>query len=287
VLVALFALLSAALFAGNAVTVRVALAGATATTIVLVSILTNLIALWAVAALAGDLGAALRPVALIFMASGVLAPALARLSLYTAIGMIGIARATVAGNTTPIFAALGAALFLGERVTFVVAFGTLAVVLGVALTSSTPLQEEPRVNRIGLLLAVGTAVLAAASSLLRKVGLQDLPNPALAGALTMTGALAGLLPLVILRARREPIRADRSALAPMLGASLLSSGGFLAYFVALHLGDVSRVAPLSNTTPLFVVLLLHFIFRNVESVTRRTLVGAGLTVGGVILVIGG
>src|SRR3989304_4253624 len=48
---ALFALLSAALFAGNSVAVRLALAGTTATTIVVVSILTNLTTLWVGAAL--------------------------------------------------------------------------------------------------------------------------------------------------------------------------------------------------------------------------------------------
>ena len=71
----------------------------------------------------------------------------------------------------------------------------------------------------------------------------------------------------------------------MLMAALLSGGGFLAYFLALSLGDASRVTPLSNTTPLFAVLLLRYAFRHVESVTRRTLVCAALTVAGVILVV--
>ncbi|MBI3975128.1 MAG: sulfatase-like hydrolase/transferase, partial [Armatimonadetes bacterium] len=74
-LAAAFALLSAVLFAGNAVTVRVALAGTTPTTLVLVSILTNFLTLWTVAALSGDLRAAVQPAALIFLGAGVLAPA--------------------------------------------------------------------------------------------------------------------------------------------------------------------------------------------------------------------
>lgn len=286
-LAALFALLSAALFGGNAVAVRLALAGATATTIVLVSLLTNLVVLWTIAGLSGDLRGALEPPALIFLGAGVLAPALARVAFYTAIDMVGVARAAVASNTTPIFAALGAALFLHERVALEVALGTLAVVGGIAITSTAPLQEGARLNRIGLLLALAGAVLAAASFLLREVGLHRLPQPALAAALTITGALAGLLPLVLLRARREPITADRRAVVPLLTAGILSSGGFLAYFLALNLGEVSRVTPLSNTTPLFAVLLLRFAFRHVERVTRRTLVGAALTVAGVILVVSG
>jgi len=288
VLAAAFALLSAVLFAGNAVTVRVALAGTTATTLVLVSLLTNFLVLWGAAALSGSLRAAVQPAALIFLGAGVLAPALARAALYTSIGMVGVARATVAANTTPIFAAAGAALFLGERITLQLAVGTVVVVLGVVLTSSeTGAAVEGRISRTGLLLALSTAVLAAISFLLRKVGLQAIPQPALGSALTVTGALAGLLPLLWLRLRREPVRVERRAVAPMVAAALLSSGGFLAYFLALGLGEVSRVTPLSNTTPLFAVLLLQAAFRHVEGVSRRTFAGVALGVLGILLVLRG
>jgi transporter family protein len=284
---ALLALLSAALFAGNSVAVRVALTGATAATIVVVSIGTNLTVLWVVAVLRGELGAALLPTALLFVGAGVLAPGLARLALYTAIDMVGVARSVVASNTTPLFAALGAAVFLHEPIDAALVLGTVAIVLGVALTSGTPAPAEARSSRTGLLLALSTAVLAAASIVLRKIGLAVIPHAALAGALTLSGALVGLAPLVALRWRREPLRTTRQALPPMLLAGLLSSGGFLTYFLALNLGAASRVTPLSNTTPLFAVLLLRFAFRHVETVTRRTLIGAALTVSGVILVIAG
>ena len=284
---ALLALLSAALFAGNSVAVRLALAGTTATTITVVSIVTNLTALWIIAALRGELGAALRPAAWIFVGAGVLAPALARIALYTAIDMVGVARSIIASNTTPIFTALGAALVLRERVGAELALGTVAVVLGIAITSAAPPGTQGRANRTGVLLALSTAVLAAVSIVFRKIGLGAIPHPALGGALTLSGALVGLLPLVVWRWRREPMRAERRMLPAMLMAALLSSGGFLAYFMALNLGDASRVTPLSSTTPLFALLLLRYGFRHVERVARRTLVGAALTVAGVILVVGG
>lgn len=284
-LAALFALLSAALFAGNSVAVRLALPGTTATTMTVVSILTNLTSLWTLAILRGEGEAALQPASLIFIGAGILAPALARVALYTAIDMVGVARAMVTSNTTPIFTAVGAALLLGERVSAGLAAGIVAVVLGVALTSGTASPQVPRASRRGFLLALSTAVLAAASIILRKVGLEAIPYPALAAALTLCGAVLGLIPLVAWRWRREPFRAARTAVPPMVAGALLTSGGFLAYFLALNLGDASRVTPLSNTTPLFAVLLIRFAFRDVEQVTRRTLLGAALTVAGVILVV--
>lgn len=289
---AFFALLSAALFAGNAVTVRVALAGTTATTLVVVSILTNLTTLWTIAILQGQAAAAWQSAAFIFIGAGVLAPALARAALYTAIDIAGVAGPVVAANTTPIFTAVGAAFFLHERVTAAVAVGTLAVVLGVVLTSAAPPADgKAGVNRAGILLALSTAVLAAISIVLRKIGLAVIPHAALAGALTLSGAVLGLVPVIWLRRRRDqssaPFRAERRARLPIALAGLLSSGGFLTYFLALNLGEASRVTPLSNTTPFFAVLLLRYAFRNVETVNRRTLAGAILAVAGVILVVRG
>src|SRR3989304_2957479 len=147
--------LSAALFAGNSVAVRLALAGTTATTIVVVSILTNLTTLWVVAALRGEVSAALQPAALIFVGAGGLAPGLARIALYTAIDMVG----------------------------------------------------EARAGRLVLLLALSPAVLAAASIVFRKIGLGMIPHAALAGGLTLSGAILGLVPLVVWRWGGGPIRA--------------------------------------------------------------------------------
>ena len=64
------------------------------------------------------------------------------------------------------------------------------------------------------------------------------------------------------------------------------SGVSQAYYLALNLGDVVVVTPLSNTTPLFAVALL-FAFRQVERVTAPTAIGAVLAGAGVLLIVGG
>ena len=55
---------------------------------------------------------------------------------YTGIRLAGVARATSISGTSPLFAALLAILFLGERVTFSMLFGTLGVAVGLALVMS-------------------------------------------------------------------------------------------------------------------------------------------------------
>lgn len=280
------ALASAALFAANALCVRLALRGSTAATVTVTSVMINMATLWATAILSGAIERAVSGPALIFLIAGAFAPALARLTLYESINLIGIARSSTISNTTPIFAAVLAVPVLGEHLSWRLAVGTVLVVIGLALTLRGRDPRSPRRSWAGALLALNTAVMASISFLLRKIGLRLLPVPALGSALTMTGALVALLPYIVLRSRQEPLRADRGSWGYLLAAGLLSTGGFMAYFFALDRGDIVRVTPLANTTPLFAIALLGG-FRHVETVTSNTFVGVVLAVAGILFVVTG
>jgi len=282
-----FALTSAALFAFNALCVRWALRGASALTITLASVVTNFSVLWLVAILSGPLPRGLQAPAAIFLLAGALSPALARLTLYKSIELIGVSRASTISNTAPLYSAILAVPLLGEHLSWRIGVGTVLVVMGLALT----LRPEAwgavrRPWAAGALLALNTAVMASVSFILRKLGMRLLPLPALASALTMTGALLALLPYVLIRARADVLRTDQGSLKYLLAAGLLSSGGFLLYFFALDLGTIVTVTPLANTTPLFAIAFLR-LFRQGEPVALTTLVGAVLAVAGILFVVGG
>ncbi|MGH2361336.1 MAG: DMT family transporter [bacterium] len=313
-----FALLSSIFFAGNAVCVRLALRGSTAATATIASVLTNIGALWLLAAFTGSLSRLFQPASLIFLAAGAFAPAFARLTYYESINIIGVARASTLSNTTPIFTAMLAVPILHEQMTWRLLVGTLMVVAGVALAVK-PEDRKPAARSaevaevavpypepaggwiarffpaslrgdqrrtLGILLALNTAVMASISFLLRKTGLGVLPDPTLAAALTVTGSLMVLLPFQAMRSRRDPLRTDRNSLTYLVAGGLLTTAGFLSYFLALSLGDIVRVTPLGNTTPIFAVGLLYM-FRQIEKVAPNTALGAVLTVVGILFVVGG
>jgi drug/metabolite transporter (DMT)-like permease len=204
-----------------------------------------------------------------------------------------VARATTISNVTPIFSAILAVAFLGETLSWRLTLGTVLVVGGVALTVLSEGEAAPAalpaVRRgwsAGALLALNTAFLASISFLLRKIGLRLLPDPVLGAALTVTSSLVVVVPFIAARWRWEPLRANRGSLGTLIAGGVLSTGGFLSYYLALNLGDVVRVTPLSNTTPLFALVLL-FMFRQVEHLVPGVVVGALLAVAGVLLVVAG
>lgn len=284
----------------------------------MVSVLTNIGALWLLATFTGGLSQVFQPASLIFLAAGAFAPAFARLTYYESINIIGVARASTLSNTTPIFTAMLAVPILHEQMTWRLVVGTLMVVAGVAVAVK-PEDRKPAARSaavaevaaphpdpaagwlarffpgalradqrriLGILLALNTAVMASVSFLLRKTGLQFLPHPTLAAALTVTGSLAMLLPFQAMRSRRDPLRTDRNSLTFLVAGGLLTTAGFLSYFLALNLGDIVRVTPLGNTSPIFAVGLLYM-FRQIESVAPSTSLGAILTVVGIVFVVGG
>jgi len=278
------ALTSAVLFAGAALVIRRGLAHSTPTTAALISISTNLVAMWLLSVLLGSVRAITLPAARLLLLAGIFAPGLARYTYYEAMTLIGVARASTLSNTTPLFTAVLAVPVLGERLSWGLAAGTILVVAGIALVARP--EDAARVARpwAGTLLALNTAVMASISFMLRKLSLRLLPDPAAAAALTLTGSMLLLVPFALYRSRTEALRADRRGVVLLLGGALLTTAAFLAYFAALNLSEVVRVTPLANTTPVFALALLA-LFRQEETVRAGTVAGAVLTVAGVLLVV--
>jgi len=72
-----------------------------------------------------------------------------------------------------------------------------------------------------------------------------------------------------------------------LGAGVAENTGVLLVLVALGLGQVSVVAPLNGTAPLFVLVLTFVCLKGVERLTGRIVLGTVLIVLGVFLLTAG
>ena len=67
-------------------------------------------------------------------------------------------------------------------------------------------------------------------------------------------------------------------------AGLTENAGVFLTIVALTLGAVSVVTPLTATTPIFVLILSYFFFKGVEVLTARVVAGTLLIVLGVYVI---
>ncbi len=220
--------------------------------------------------------------------SGVLGIALADTFFFASLIALGSKNASVLCTLGPVFTALGAVAFLGER-------PSLAVWIGIALTSSgvlavlwerTGSQAAGAVRLSGLKYALLSLVCMTAAMLLAKRGVATV-SPLLATLVRIGWAAVAMLLWSFLRRRasvtlavwRQPRLLRQIVFVVFVG----TFGGFWLSLVALKLVDASVATILISTTPLFVLPLAATVLR--EHVSGRAVVGAALAVAGVAMVL--
>ena len=236
-----------------------------------------------------------------FVASGLIGSILARYLSTLAVDLVGVALAYPVRSTAPLFSAVVAVLVLDERVTALLALGTVVVVGGVAILSYEAYSDGGgdanttgrTLGTRGQLLSLTPALLSAAlfglTPTLRKFGLEAGVSVTDGLALTFTSAFLvfGSYFLVTSADELRSRRALREARWFVL-TGLLWSIATGAYFTALNLADTVVVVPLFYTSPLFAIGLSWLFLRDLEVVDAGVVAGAAcVTVGSAIVVVFG
>ncbi|MBI4553000.1 MAG: DMT family transporter [Candidatus Latescibacteria bacterium] len=230
-------------------------------------------------------------------------PALAYLMLSMAIGLVtgdtlhlkaiellGVSRATPIANVYPLFALLLAVVFLGEPITLSIVLGAMAITASLYLIVA-PRPHEPRddpaesaIRKKGTLIALTAAICWACSTILLKLGLQDV-DVLVASGIRITAAG---VPLVLLAYVRKGVtwfkRERRQGLGMILLASL--SGpcvGSLLFMVAVQYAGAGKAAVLTATAPLYAALF-SLVFLG-EKLTVRLIAGIVLSILGLWLIL--
>ena len=215
-------------------------------------------------------------------AGGACNPGLFFILFFVGISKLGVSRAAPIKGSSAIFAALLAMAFLGEEPTWYNLAGILLVVGGIAVISSG--ATAGRWQRVDILWPLGAAVAGSVAALCWRVGIQAFPDTVAGTAVAIVSALV-VVSAYVLVTRRDMIRDNvRTTWKFFIVAGAIEGFGKFLYASALQLGEIYRMLPLIQTSPLFVVLLSLVVLRRAERITWRVPAGAVLTVGGAILV---
>jgi DME family drug/metabolite transporter len=240
--------------------------------------------LWLAVPFFVPLGALWNPAALIFVVAGIFAPGIGRTLSYVGIEKIGVARSVPIANSSPIFASIFAVVFLAETWVLQNVIGTCLVIGGIiVLSMAKPAQGEWR--KLDVIYPLIGALAFGASTTLRKAGLGFINVPLLAAALTAGSAALFSLILLQIRGGKDALKLTRRSAAWLFPAGVFNTAAMLSVFFALSHGKVVIVEPLVSSNPVTTLLLTSIFLRDVESLTRRVILGAALTVTGTILVV--
>jgi drug/metabolite transporter (DMT)-like permease len=242
-----------------------------------------LIVAWLAAILFVDWSTFNLDAALIFAGVGCIFPVVVSILGVRSNERLGPAVAGAVGNVTPIFAVLGAVLFLGERLGLLQLAGLAMVVGGVALLALRGGSGGRHWSVWVLGLPLAAALVRGAIQPAIKTGLVLWPEPLAAAAIGYALSSVVIVSLVGRRALREG-PAIRSGVLWFLAVGFANGSATFLLYAALGLGSITVVAPLVALFPLIGVVLSWILLRG-EQLHAIGLLGILVSVAGVILLL--
>ena len=216
----------------------------------------------------------------LFVLSGIIGTAGGRLLRFVSIEKVGAPVAASIINLNPFIASGLAILVLGEHVTLPMVAGTGVIVLGTTLLSLSGRQVG--FQPLDLFYPFLSASCFGAVAIIRKLGLSH-AGPLFGSAVNITTALITFTAFLLASGNRQVLVWHGRGLVYFVGAGIAENLSVFLVLVALGLGEVSVVAPLAGTAPLFVLPFTSLFLRGVEQLTGRIVIGAILIVLGVFL----
>ena len=131
--------------------------------------------------------------------------------------------------------------------------------------------------------AIGSAVFAALTSILAKIGIENV-NSNLATAIRTVVVLVMAWGMVFLTGAQSGIRhlTQRSMLFLVL-SGLATGASWLCYYKAVQLGSVAKVAPIDKLSVVITLILAFFVL--LEEMSLKTILGSVLITAGTLLMV--
>jgi DME family drug/metabolite transporter len=279
--VAALALSSALLSAAATVLIRQGLRGYGPMTGVWLNMLVGTVGLWVAVLFTGGVGRPTLTAVGLFVLAGLIGTVAGRVLRFMAIEAVGASITGAFANVTPLVSSALAILLLGEDVTVPIVLGTLVIVAGATLLSSG--GQRLGVRPVQLWLPILSATCFGIVAILRKIALGGMA-PVPGTAVNVTTALIAFTGYLVASGQSGAMVCRGRSLTYFVAAGVAENAGVFLVVLALSLGTVSVVAPLTNVTPLFVIVFSLVFLRGIEALNARVIGGSALIVVGAILI---
>lgn len=246
-----------------------------------INMLVGTILFWVVLAFNGGLGRPPVQSIAFFVLAGLIGTMAGRLFRFRSIELVGPSISAALVNLNPLVSTALAVALLGEHVTLPILGGTLVTIAGTTLLSIG--GKAVGVRPIQLVIPVMSAACFGIVAVLRKLGLGG-AGPIVGMTANVTTALIAFTAFLVVSGQSALMRCRGRSLVYFVVAGLAENVAVFLVIVALSFGAVSIVAPLTNISPIFVLLLSFFFLRGLERLNKRLVFGSLLIVLGVYLI---
>ena len=159
--------------------------------------------------------------------------------------------------------------------------GTALLAVGIFLMVEKKQVQAKTASRGWLIYAIGSAVFAALTSILAKLGVRDVASN-LATAIRTGVVLVMAWVIVLMKGKAPQVKSlDAKELVFIALSGLATGASWLCYYYAVQHGILSVVVPIDKLSVVVTVAFSCFVFH--EKLSRKALAGLGLMVVGTLL----
>ena len=185
-------------------------------------------------------------------------------------------------KSSTVMTILLAALLLGESVTLTRGIGVVLIAVGTFLMIEKKGGVQKEENG-WMLAAFGSAIFAALTSILGKVGITGVESN-LGTALRTGVVLIMAWVMVFVQGKQGQVKAvPKNELGFICLSGLATGASWLCYYKALQLGPASLVTPIDKLSILVTVLFSYIVFH--ERLSRKALTGLAVLVAGTLVML--
>jgi transporter family protein len=254
---------------------------------VLVSLLVNAVFAWAYYQLEGGWDDWPIRGVLWFMAAGTVGTLGARYVSFVSILKVGLARGSIVVQTSLVWSAAMAYVFLGEQISFGVGLGTLAIMFGSVLLLYKQDMTRKHIPLRNYTYPFVTAICLALSHLFLKSGFFWIPSAPVGMGVATATALFLLLVIMPFTNERLPKVWERRPLLIVTLGGVFNALAAVFFQSAVKGGRIVEVIPINRLSVLLIIFFSWLFFQKQENITSRVVLGGLLSVVGAFAIVSG
>lgn len=221
---------------------------------------------------------------LIFLVLSGIATGASWIFYFKALSMGDINKVVPIDKSSTILTVLLAIICFGETSNLIIKLGaTVILALGIFLMVEKKQSERKSESRAYIIYAVLSAVFAALTSILAKVGISGVESNL--GTAIRTGVVLILAWVIVFaRGKQKQIKSIEKKELLFIGLSGMATGAsWLCYYYAIRVGIVSVVVPIDKMSILITVIFSYFVFK--EKLSKKAFIGLILMLTATLLMV--
>ena len=221
------------------------------------------------------------PKSLIFLILSGVATGASWICYFKALSVGDVNKVVPVDKSSTVLTVLLAIILFGETNHLAVKLvGTALLAVGIFLMIEKKIADAKQTKAVWLLYAIGSAVFAALTSILAKIGIEGVESN-LATAIRTGVVLVMAWLIVLIQGKQNQLKAlDKKELGFIALSGLATGGSWLCYYYAIQNGVVSVVVPIDKMSVVITVVFSYFVFK--EKLSRKAIIGLILMVLGTL-----